>query len=186
MSPAQKFRLVRAEDSAVPGGWATMWPAFAQAYAELVSPAPPASEPELLRELLFCLLGGHGITYEMNRSVSAVADHLDVFAEEHDADTLWRNLVDALAAPQFDPPRKDGSPRRYRFPRRKATIIVQARAWVLSAGPLTERLAAQPCERDRRTWLTSCPGLGPPMPASSASRAWRADTASGDGSPQRR
>ena len=38
---------------------------------------------------------------------------------------------------------------------------MQARAWVLSAGPLTERLAAQPCERARRTWLTSCPGLGP-------------------------
>jgi thermostable 8-oxoguanine DNA glycosylase len=158
---SEKIRLVRWEDSGVHGDWATMWPAFAQAYDELVSPGPPASEPGLRDELLFCLLGGHGITFEMNRSAQAVIAELDVFSERHGADALWEDLVRALSAPRFDPPRKDGSLRRYRFPRRKATLIVAARAWVLGAGSLTDQLAARACERDRRAWLMSCPGLGP-------------------------
>ena len=41
---SEKFRLVRWEDGGVHGDWATMWPAFAQAYDELVSPRPPAQQ----------------------------------------------------------------------------------------------------------------------------------------------
>lgn len=161
MSASEKFRLVRWEDGVVHSEWATMWPAFAQAYEELVSPGPPASEPELRRELLFCLLGGHGITYEMNCSAATAVEALDVFSDAHVPAVLWEELVGLLGAPLFDPPRKDGGPRRYRFPRRKATFLVQARSWVLGAGLLTDRLTACPSEQDRRAWLLSCPGLGP-------------------------
>jgi thermostable 8-oxoguanine DNA glycosylase len=158
---SEKVRLVRWEDGAMHGDWATMWPAFAQAYEELGCPGPPASESELRRELVFCLLGGHGVTYEMNRSAATAVDELDVFSDQHAADTLWDELVGVLSAARFDPPRKDGSPRRYRFPRRKATLIVQARGWVLDAGSLTAGLSACSSERDCRAWLMSCPGLGP-------------------------
>jgi thermostable 8-oxoguanine DNA glycosylase len=157
----EKLHLAGWEDDAVHGDWATMWPAFAQAYDELVSPGPPASEPELRREVLFCLLGGHGISYEMNCSAATAVEQLDVFSNHHVANTLSDELIGVLTAPRFDPPCKDGSPRRYRFPRRKAALIVQARAWVLSTGSLIDHLSACSSEHQRRAWLVSCPGLGP-------------------------
>ena len=161
MSSSEKLRFVPPHDNGLNGDWAKMWPAFEQAYAELVRPRPPADERQVRRELLFCLLGGHGITYEMNCSAAAVVEGLDVFSDDHTGDALLEELIAVLDAPRFDPPRKDGTRRRYRFPRRKAMLVVQARAWVLHAGALTDRLSAFESEQERRAWLVSCPGLGP-------------------------
>jgi thermostable 8-oxoguanine DNA glycosylase len=145
---------------AVRGDWQVMWPAFEQAYAELAAPHARATEAELRQELLFCLLGGHGVTFETSLSAARAVDELDVFAVEHDDANLHARLLEVLESPRFEPTRKDGSLRRYRFPRRKATLICQARAWLLDTGPLAEKLAVR-TEHERRGWLTRCPGLGP-------------------------
>lgn len=158
---AERFRPPRRENCAVGSDWQLMWPAFKEAYAELVPQAARAGEFELRRELLFCLLGGYGVTFETSRSALQVVDEFDVFAPTHDADDLYVGLVAALDEPRFEPVRKDGSLRRYRFPRRKAGLICRARSWVLQAGTLSEHLAALTCERERRAWLINCPGLGP-------------------------
>ncbi len=143
------------------GDWETMWPAFAQAYDELVVPGPAAGEPELRRELLFCLLGGHGITFEMSLSALQAVAEVDVFGPGHDPDGLQDELVALLTDRRYEPLCKDGTPRRYRFPHRKAELICQARSWILAAGSLANHFAARACERDRRAWLVGCPGLGP-------------------------
>jgi len=153
-------RLVSWDDLAVGGDWQAMWPAFEQAYRELVPPGPLAREHELRRELLFCLLGGHGITFEMSRSALEAVEELDVFAPRQDDDSLQEKLAALLDQPRYDPPRADGSPRRYRFPRRKAALICKARIWVLAQGSLSHQLRAHDSEYDRRTWLLGCPGLG--------------------------
>jgi N-glycosylase/DNA lyase len=137
-----------------------MWPAFEQAYAELAIQGAPAAEPEMRRELLFCLLGGHGVSYETSCSALRLVDKLDVFAPAHERETLRARLEGLLDEPRFEPTRKDGSLRRYRFPRRKTELICRARDWVLDAGALVEHLAARTCERDRRAWLVGCPGVG--------------------------
>lgn len=138
-----------------------MWPAFRQAYDEMVAPAPPAAEPELRHELLFCLLGGHGVSYEMSASAVSAVGTLDVFAPDHDGDKLADRLLAVLSEPRYDPPRSDGSPRRYRFPARKSDLILGARDWLLDAGTLTEHLACRSSEHERRRWLLGCPGVGP-------------------------
>jgi thermostable 8-oxoguanine DNA glycosylase len=138
-----------------------MWPAFQQAYEELVAPGALADEPELRRELLFCLLGGHGITFEMSCSALLAVEELDIFDASHDPDGLQDQLVALLTERRYHPLRVDGTMRRYRFPRRKAELIRQARTWVLAAGSLTEHFSARSCEHDRRTWLVGCPGVGP-------------------------
>lgn len=155
------LRSARWENLGVHGDWEAMWPAFEQAYQELAVPGALADEPELRSELLFCLLGGHGITFEMGCSALLAVEELDVFAAGHDPDTLQNQLLEVLSARRYDPPRADGSPRRYRFPRRKATLICRARSWVLAAGSLTDQFSARACERERRAWLIGCPGLGP-------------------------
>jgi thermostable 8-oxoguanine DNA glycosylase len=155
------FRSITCEHPAVRADWQFIWPAFEQAYAELAPADAVATEPGLRRELLFCLLGGHGVTFETSRSAAQAVDELDVFADDHDAASLHASIVATLESPRFEPIRKDGTLRRYRFPRRKATLICQARAWLHESGSLAEQLAMRTCERERRTWLVTCPGLGP-------------------------
>lgn len=148
-------------DGDLNGDWKLMWTAFAQAYDELVVPRPPAGEVELRRELLFCLLGGHGITFELSLSAVHVVETLDIFGSGHDADGLEEQLFTVLSDRRYGPPRTDGTLRRYRFPGRKAALITQARSWVLEAESLSGNLALRSCERERRSWLIGCPGLGP-------------------------
>src|SRR4051794_21585136 len=105
--------------------WRHAW-SVAEARYRLTATLPTTSEAALRRELLFCLLGGHGISYELNRSATEVLWRRGLFRH-------WRPLSMTLTAElsraQFEPPRKDGSFRRYRFPARKAAVLVQAGAW---------------------------------------------------------
>ena len=112
-------------------------------------------------ELLFCLLGGFGVSYEHNRSAVDVIAALEPFCSTHADDELCDLLVGTLSQPLFGPPRSDGSLRRYRFPRRKADLIVKARTWLRLRRPLTDLLASVADERERRRILCQCPGIGP-------------------------
>jgi thermostable 8-oxoguanine DNA glycosylase len=153
-APAARIPRVR-------GDWQPMWLAFQEAYAELAPPIQPASEPVVRRELLFCVLGGHGVAFEMGSSALEAVETLDVFNESHDPWALHDALVALLEQPRFRPPRRDGSLRRFRFPRRKAQLICAARGWLLGVGSLVDGLDQLACERERRAWLMGCPGLGP-------------------------
>ncbi|MCL4553511.1 MAG: hypothetical protein M1305_08230 [Candidatus Marsarchaeota archaeon] len=119
------------------------------------------AQTDIERELLFCLLGGYGITYEHARAATEVVATLVPFAERRDDHELFDTLVSALSIAQFEPPRRDGSLRRYRFPRRKATLIVEARQWLRRHVPLLEHVNRIPDCRSRRQFLCSCPGIGP-------------------------
>ena len=82
------------------------------------------------------------------------------FSDEWTDETLFDSIVTALIRPQFEPRRMDGSLRRYRFPRQKASVIVKARTWVLSQGPLEEHLLQLDSDKERRRFLSECPGVG--------------------------
>jgi hypothetical protein len=141
--------------------WHPLWMAFAQAYEELVD-APHAADEEAFRdELVFCLLGGHGVTYELTSSVLPVVRRLDIFAARWTPGRLERVIARELARPQFEPRRSDGSLRRYRFPNRKARLLVAAREWLLQECPVTLQLRDLDDERGRRELLCRCPGIGP-------------------------
>lgn len=119
----------------------------------------PAAEPE--SELLFCLLGGFGVSFEHNRSAADVVGQLDPFGPDR-SDVELRQLLDCtLSAPQFEPRRRDGSLRRYRYGRQKVDVIVRARAWLVSCRPLEQTLRGLPSGRERRALLCGCPGVGP-------------------------
>ena len=107
------------------------------------------------------MLGGHGVTFELALSATDVVMALCPFESFWTETELEKVLREELSSPQFDPRRKDGSLRKYRYPNRKAQLLLEARAWVLDSGGLSEGLAAIDCERERRRWLCSCPGLGP-------------------------
>ena len=129
-------------------------------YRDAVSLSHAISHADVEDELLFCLLGGYGITEEHGRSAWETVRQLDPFSEAREDDDLFEILVATLEFPQFKPFRTDGSPRRYRFPRQKASVIVKAREWVCGRKPLDECLLYWDDPNDRRKILVECPGLG--------------------------
>ncbi|HEY5708135.1 MAG TPA: hypothetical protein VIS51_01945 [Solirubrobacterales bacterium] len=101
------------------------------------------------------------MTFELALSATDVVMALCPFEPLWTSTELESALREELSKPQFDPRCKNGSLRRYRYPNRKAGLLLEARDWVLENGGLSRRLAAIDCEYKRREWLCDCPGIGP-------------------------
>jgi N-glycosylase/DNA lyase len=140
--------------------WAALWEEFGGFYVERVTTLADTSTSSIEDELLFCLLGGHGVTFELARSTAAVLKSVNIFGREWSPARLEAAIRTELETAQFNPPRQDGSLRRYRYPRRKARVIAQAAEWVNERRPLYERLGALDDEAARRNLLCECPGIG--------------------------
>lgn len=138
--------------------WQKAWEVAAPHYLGPVE-GSRADDQELRAELLFCLLGGHGISYDLNLSV---ADRLWARGLFRTSRRLQRSSIEAeLRKPQFEPPRRDGTLRRYRFPARKAELLYGAQLWLDDVDSLAAALATIVREPERRDFLCSCPGVGP-------------------------
>jgi N-glycosylase/DNA lyase len=120
-----------------------------------------ASYAALHQELCFCLLGGHAVSYELARSATDVVMALDPFDPCWTEAELRQAIEGELSAAKFDPRRRDGSLRRYRFPTRKAVLLGSAVAWVSAGAGLRIELRRRAGEGERREWLCECPGIGP-------------------------
>lgn len=140
--------------------WTAIWREFGDGYVSQVRSQAQGAAREIERELLFCLLGGHGVPFELAYSATHVLAPLEVFSSHWDVDDLEASVRLELNQAQFEPRRRDGHLRRYRYPARKAYLIARAAAWTWSQGPILERLAAMPGERERRALLCECPGVG--------------------------
>jgi N-glycosylase/DNA lyase len=145
--------------------WSQAWLEHAGHYTERVANASsPVDEQGCQRELVFCLLGGHGVKYELARSATEILVARGVLGEcVRSGDRLQRWLQDLLGRPWYEPARVDGRGCRYRYPKRKALLLRQADDWLrehVSDG-LLNHLATIEDEHERRAWLCECPGVGP-------------------------
>jgi N-glycosylase/DNA lyase len=139
--------------------WAPVWARHSPQYTDAAA-TTPAGEADLRKELIFCLLGGHGVTFELAMSATAIVLAICPFGSSRTPLTLREALHRELEKPQFEPRRQDGSLRRYRFPNRKAELLAEAVDWVHAQGGLRPGLEALSDEGDRRAWLCECPGVG--------------------------
>lgn len=137
--------------------WLTIWREFGDSYVRRIR---SQGSTNIERELLFCLLGGYGVSFELAHSATHVLEPLQVFSPSWDLEILESTVRATLDQPQFEPRRRDGSMRRYRFPTRKARLIAQAASWLRPNPPLHESLAALRDEHQRRHYLCGCPGVG--------------------------
>ena len=149
-------RRLSSDTALIEGAWHVVGDLYSQA---VFSPGT-VERYQIKEELLFCLLGGFGITYEHGRSACKTIGQLRPFSEEWTDQDLFEAILAALMRPQFEPRRMDGSFRRYRFPRQKASVIVKARKWVQSQEPLEEHLLQLDSAKDRRRFFCECPGVG--------------------------
>lgn len=101
----------------------------------------------LRHEIVACLLGGHGITYEMNRAAfERLRDRglLDIPQIE------TKIILQALTEPFL----RNGRPVRYRFPRQKCGFVHAALARLDRESPPSDLPAMF------RNWLVGFPGIG--------------------------
>ena len=137
-----------------------VWENVGDSYIADVQSLRKRSDVSAEVELIFCLLGGFGVTFELCASATKVVAAIDPFSARWTDESLFKALVNALSCAQFDPPRVDGTPRRYRFPIKKSELIVKARQWVLANTPIDEAIACISDEKARRDFLCECPGVG--------------------------
>lgn len=140
--------------------WFTIWHEFGDGYVERVREEARCAGNDIQRELLFCLLGGHGVTFELAHSATRVLTPLDVFSPHWDLEALEVAAREELEQPKFEPRRIDGSYRKYRYPHRKAQLIARAAGWLRNNSPLRDVLVAIDDEQVRRQRLCECPGVG--------------------------
>jgi N-glycosylase/DNA lyase len=140
--------------------WAERWRVFGDIFERAAVEMGGASAVRFEHELLFCLLGGHGITYELALSASRVLAPIKVFSDQRSDHDLATRVRHELMQPQFEPRRQDGSLRRYRFPDSKSRLITSARTWVRAAHPV-QTLRSMRTQREHRDFLCGCPGVGP-------------------------
>src|SRR5450756_2141223 len=130
--------------------WALAWSSHGPRYLERTRFSYQGAAPCLKDELLFCLLGGFGVPYELAVSAAQTLAPLRPFCDKWRPEELERRLVTELSRPQFEPLRNDGTRRKYRFPKRKARLITLAAGWIHRVDPLGMTLAAADDERERR------------------------------------
>jgi len=120
------------------------------------------SENRLWSELVFCILSAN-VSFELAKSV------ISVLHKKNYLDTAWllsrKNastvLYNELREPNFHPKKKDGSLRRYRYPR-KAELIVKASQIIYRNG-LTIKELLQNSASDfalRNQLANTVPGIG--------------------------
>lgn len=145
--------------------WSQAWRKHASHYTQRVADTRlQVREQDCQRELVFCLLGGHGIKYELALSATEVLVERGVLGRcTRSGDRLQRWLQDLLGRPWYRPTKLDGEGRRYRYPKRKAFLLRQADDWLRehARDGLLERLTTIDDEVERRAWLCGCPGVGP-------------------------
>ena len=136
------------------------WKGVSGLYKEAVKPPVWWCRAEVEHELLFCLMGGFGVSYEHGLTASQIVWQLEPFSEELEDCQLFDLISSALIRPQFGPPKADGTLRRYRYPFQKASTIVKVRNWLRCNKPLHERLLEFGSCQERRVFLIGCPGIG--------------------------
>ncbi len=150
----------RRRPATAPIDWAMVWRSYGDLYVRRISELITAASADIEHELLFCILGGHGVSYELARSAAFRLRQLDVFAVDWDPQALQVRVREELNEAQFQPARKNGSLRRYRFPTRKAAHVAAAASWVKKRRPLAELLRGIESEHRRRELMCQCPGVG--------------------------
>ena len=98
-------------------------------------------------QILFCLLGGHGITYEMNDAAFAHLSQAAVFGSVTPSPEEIEQLL-------RQPLQVNGRSARYRFPHVKAQTLCAAHERFHRSRPPLEA-------RELRNWLLAFKGIGP-------------------------
>lgn len=123
------------------------------------------SNQKLIDEFFFIVLGGFGISYELNLSALKILKekrmlNIDLFKEKEALTDTIELLKSEFCKKQFEPRTKSNELRRYRFIDTKPITVTEAGYWLWNecGWNLNEKLHS--IGNNSREWLCSCPGIG--------------------------
>lgn len=143
----QEFRreLPDANEEVSPGvRWGDYWVAFTPAYwlaqywmngFDQVAFAPYRARGDAVEELVFCMLGGFGITAELATAAFEVCAAEGLIARREQSQSVWQEVL-------LRPMSVEGREQRYRYPNQKAKHISAAMKYV-AEHPLNQRNGRQ-------------------------------------------
>jgi N-glycosylase/DNA lyase len=146
--------------------WQALWDTWGPTYRRRIQSMAPRNESEARHELVFCLLGGYSVSYELAHSAArrlTSLGFLQLNTPGRDPIFVADQIAFELAQPQFLPRTRSGQLRRYRYPRRKAVLLAAMQDWLRGCADdaLLGSLAPFRTSRERRAFLCTCPGIGP-------------------------
>ncbi|MGE7273609.1 hypothetical protein ACQKK5_19360 [Brevibacillus panacihumi] len=124
------------------------------------------TKEQVLDEFFFVLLGGFGISYELNISALQILKLQGLFEERYYQDKNSLNFIEnkireEFSKQQFAPTTSNGQPRKYRYIETKPRTISNAGYWLWEncQWKLYDKLQNMNTT-ESRMWLCSCPGIG--------------------------
>lgn len=118
----------------------------------------------LIDEFFFILLGGFGISYELNKSGLEIVKSKGLLNRELYTDnwcTLAENLIrEEFSIKQFEPITKSNEHRKYRFIEGKPTVIASAGNWLYNESNWNLNDLLNKHGMKSREKLCECPGIG--------------------------
>jgi N-glycosylase/DNA lyase len=124
------------------------------------------SNERAIDEFFFVILGGFGISYELNKSGLTVLKNKDLINEKYFTSASNLVLIEnrirkEFSKKQFTPVTLNGQFRKYRYVETKPKVISEAGYWLWNN--CSWRLFDKLSELDpltARAWLCKCPGIG--------------------------
>lgn len=120
------------------------------------------SEQQIWKELCFCLLSGN-VAFELVKSTIDVLEQkgfLDydwIVTEKNSQELMFR----LFNGPNFEPKKKNGELRKYRYPNKRSRQITEAAKIIYSNSSIKELLEQSSSEVEIRNYLSeNIPGLG--------------------------
>ncbi|BFH60492.1 8-oxoguanine DNA glycosylase [Paenibacillus azoreducens] len=124
------------------------------------------TKEQVLDEFFFVLLGGFGISYELNLSGLQILKKQGIFNHKHYQEQKRLNLIEEkireqFSIKQFSPTTSNGESRKYRYIESKPRTISKAGYWLWKSCEwgLYDKLENMNTIQSR-IWLCSCPGIG--------------------------
>lgn len=124
------------------------------------------SKEQILDEFFFVLLGGFGISYELNLSGLQILKNKgllkrEYYKNENNLQTTEKKIREQFSKKQFEPATNNGELRKYRYIETKPKIITKAANWLWKScdWKIYEQLNKLETE-ESRIWLCNCPGIG--------------------------
>ncbi|MCK4642538.1 hypothetical protein KAU32_02755 [bacterium] len=124
------------------------------------------SNDVLIKEFFFVILGGYGISFELNQSALKVLNKKrilkkDLFKSPSSLNDTLALIERELSKKQFEPKTINNELRKYRFLNTKPRTITNAGYWLFDEcdWEIEEVVFAKNID-DLREWLCECPGFG--------------------------
>lgn len=119
----------------------------------------------LVEEFFFVVLGGFGISYELNLSALKVLKEKNLldsklFKTKKTLISTIELLKNEFGTKQFEPQTKSKSLRKYRFIDTKSITVAEAGCWLWNECNWNLGKKLQILGDDSREWLCNCPGIG--------------------------